>query len=533
MLPFGALSCFVLVFIMLLSIRTTFHARETVINVGIENIDAWAKRHLAHTAQYIGELSDQQLLHLEGILNLIGVLTQERFAGYPTVTNDSMVPFDNYLAKHNLLQNDSVQKNNTNVYPWKARELLPFPNETIPNVGLYDYVEHMVIPYRGYWYPLDANVGTANAMMVVNESITDTSTPTFRLIHRKVSDYAAPMLKAIYEQQVEIKSLDIHFVNDGHSGVTVSYPTRQTPVGPPTIPHEIVGCEWLRLPNPFDPSRPLMNQTQRGHCQTSPPTGLLQQAFCRDQALRPNEYVLDGPYKEEGEWMVRFGKAIFDVVTHEFIACTSISVHGTMQSYVNVELSNVRILQDANLEVLTLKWDDGSVIGNYGDSAMEASDEPTFFANLWPDNDKLLEQIKATSRGDLSSDHAHHDHDEFYGFTDLVNDWYVMAWPSPSRPVDATHEELQQWKPQMLTIARVDIGLRDLHVKRLERDVDPYISHLIQVILVIGFVTMVLVLICIYFASLILTIPLDWMHRAGNHILSTAGSTKVVSDSVV
>ena len=73
---------------------------------------------------------------------------------------------------------------------------------------------------------------------------------TTQSIREKVSDYALPILKSLYEYHGEVKSIQIHFVNNG-AGASVAFPAEQRQQRQPNRTYTSIGCEWMRQSNPL------------------------------------------------------------------------------------------------------------------------------------------------------------------------------------------------------------------------------------------------------------------------------------------
>ena len=515
LVPFGLLSSLTIGFIIFAAVGATLRASNNILESGRSSVDKWATHKLAWTSRFKGDIITQKLYKLEGLLSLIQLTTQDRFAGYPDALDDRHVPFPNHFDA------------SSTEYPWKARELLPLPANVVPNVNETNAGEHTGKERFG-WYR-GGIVSTADAMFVPSDATHNgPKTVTEENIHRKASDYASPLLKSLFEHHREVKSVEIHFINDGYAGASVVFPGLPNWTLYSDGDQNSIGCEWLRLPNPFDSTRPLLNFSQRSHCAESSSSAagsILKQDFCRQQALFPDQHRMEGPFWHEGRWTVRFGKAIFDSLTDELIACTSVMVDAATLGFVEID-SSVRLLNEWEGFQALVRWDDlgGAVMspllseGETLDGAGKVQTSVPLYAKdlnigLDDDGNSFLEQSKQRfldeyiANGTISE-------------TSVVHQGrYLTVYPSPP-----PHNNTQKvWEPLFLNIVSLSLQARDDHLVSLREQLDPHTSKLIRTILIAGFVSIAAILLFIYVVSLFLTLPLEWMNDIGKQILKSAG----------
>ena len=443
---------------------------------------------------------------------MVKTMTQERFVGYPMVTDDTFVPFLNYLNK------------TTNTYPWKATEMLPLmgSDEVNYNVNVSkgtNIAEHIGAFDRYSWYTSEENaLSTAHAMMATNQQASNSA--TFDLIHSKASDYATPLLKSLYEYQKNVKSIEVHFVNDGIGGASVVFPARRrwNLTNHPNL--RDAGCDWLRLPNPPAPSQPIGNERQQARCSRSTrASNILRQAFCQRQALFPDQLQVDGPYREEGFWFIRLGKPIYDSVTMELIACTSVVVNGHRFGSAIINASFSAFPESDGAGLALARWDDTATVSTQIPSGFLQrlnATKPVPVQDLPPIgvSRALMEEMKLEYLTEYQQTGNITEKTAFY------NGRYVSIYPTP--PPMKTEAV---WRPQFFTVFTAELNYRDFHVEALEAELNPRTRNLIRNIVVASSVAVILILAIIYFVSLCLTLPLEWMDNAGKQILQSAGST--------
>lgn len=202
---------------------------------------------------------------------------RDRFAGYPDASDDSETPFFDIL-------------NQTNVYPLQNNPLpldwdYRHTQNEMGNVNNETQVEHVQGRYP--LYPTRLSTARANYIMqgACDPRVTDPNSmvyypgcteannnvttggvvnpsPTNEQIYRKSADLG-PFLKALYEYHQDLFSIGYYFGNSG-SGAGVNFPHYELDGGATYVS---VGCDWMRAPNPIDPSLgPIANEEEIGRC---------------------------------------------------------------------------------------------------------------------------------------------------------------------------------------------------------------------------------------------------------------------------
>ena len=99
--------------------------------------------------------------------------------------------------------------------------------------------------------------------------------------------------------------------------------------------YESVGCEWLAKPNPVDSSLGSIGQADEmtrcrpeGEMVSSRLYNPMERGWCRDQALNPHRTFLDTYIDafNDNHWILSIGRAIYDRLTNEFVACSYIGI---------------------------------------------------------------------------------------------------------------------------------------------------------------------------------------------------------------
>lgn len=524
MVPFGIVALLAMGVIMFVSVWTTLRAQDNILDLASRNVDTWAIEKLALTSRFYADIISQKLVKLDGLLMLTETLTQERFVGYPTIRDDSLVPFPNHL------------QGGINQYPWQAVTLLPYPHNVRGNVNATNAEEHMGKPQRYEWYgDHETNELSTSSAMLSLRTPAAASSPVYTTIHRKVSDYVSPLFKSLYEHHVEVKSIEIHFVNEGHGSVSVVYPARydwnisrpasDSDSGGENTSNDI-GCEWLRLPNPYIASQPLLRQRQRDNCIAAPSDIILKQNLCRQQALFPQESHFDGPFLEDGRWNVRFGRAIFDSYTHQFLACTVVVVDASALGFIEIDTS-FRLLEEWEGYQALVRWDDTAVVSapEEEDTLLSQATSTVYAQDLGIGlDDALLDSIKEEFLEQYASNGTIDETAFIHG------DRYISVYPSPPPPANSSSGEA--WNPAFLNILALNLQARQDHLQSLRNKLDPHTRLLIQTILIAGLASLVATFLVLYVVSLFLTLPLKWMDSTGQQILELAGLVDTTNEKL-
>ena len=551
---FGTVAALSLGVVMAVSILTTVQAGNTVVRVAAQNFDDWGSHKLGDFARVMAHMGIQRLEKLEGMMRLVQTVTQERFMGYPHhLHNDSQVPFANHYS------DASSSSNNNNVYPLKAKNPLPLEWQIQPNVfasgSPAEAREHVRDRFQWYFFRNDtlpnASISTMDATFfyqgVCNPHASSSSlsnctnahnnislgglvnpTPhTLSTIHRKASDFASPLLKALYEYHNEVKSIRIHFFNDG-AGATVAFPGRMDSTRTEGS-YESMGCEWmLHQTNPHT-GRPYATPAQVGRCH---PAGTrvsyrefnaFEQQWCRGVLSAPGRnrmHVTDPRNDQDGYWVFQVGQAVHDLVTGELLACVLADVSTNQFLTTDGTLNGITsTLSDYGV----IRWQDGKIV-----NASAWTPDP-FHQDLVPISDYVgdygidevllkefkeesLENYRRTGKLDIRVRIKN-------GYSIGV---HPVVYPPPTTTTtSASGEDLNFL---FLAVYSIRSSERDELVGDVERAVDSRVRLFITMIATAGCVCLGAIVLLIHVMALYFTSPLEWMNRVGSHMLKSAGN---------
>ena len=523
LVSFGVVAALSLCFVVGLSILITVRAGDTVVTVGADNLDAWADVNVALVARLMADIGTQKMHNLEGTLLLLSTITQEG------VTNDnatSSLPFINHY------------NNSQRIYPLQPKNLLPFDSQLQINVEAStdptEAREH--VRQRQPWYFDYENrskysrrargISTVDASFFAsNNTRQNNATQELRQV---VSAYASPILKALYEFHDEVKSLSIHFVNDGF-GATVSFPGRATA---DDSTYTSNGCDWLHQTTNPHTQRPFLSSRQtsigchpKGTNVTYNDFNPLEQKWFEAIVLHaaPTKeprtmLVLDASFDEDAFWCFRVGRPIFSASSGELLAVVLATV-----SVERFLLTDGQLVVDGiEASVGVINWDSQATFVNSStwdpDPSIPTADVmATEFASDHGIDQDLWKQMRA----DINSSYATTGH-----FADRLyrkNDYLIAVYPFPNRE-SMPIEQQEGLVPSFVVYYSIAASERETRVNTVDENVRKEVDRRIIVIVVAGAVCIAVLLGLIYLVSLFLTSPLEWMNSVGRQILSSAGS---------
>ena len=566
LVSFGTVVVLSLTFVVIASVLVTRQAGHDVVHIGVPNVqEKWMRGKAGIIAKSLADIESKRLEHLDGMTLLIATLTQERFMGYPLIQDDSLVPFRNYVENtttHGV--GSSRSSSSRNVYPLSAKNPLPLDWQMIPNLSAQASrqaaAEHVGRRFPWYFPPrrtqpaaapgsetnvTATGISTADAVFAfpgscdpspaaspatgcstIQNTNTFTSVPpntTLATIHSKASDYVAPLLKSLYEYHTEVKSIELHFINhDDASSASVIFPGQHLDG---TKHYTSMGCDWMNKPNPKKEgtgveTTAIGTSEQIAKCH---PVGTsvsyrefnaLEQDWCSAQALDPDQMYVGEPEYDphDGFWHFVVGRAIYDPISLELLACTKITV--SIVAFVGRESDSV---QSRGIRTLIFRWDSGTVLAATGWQAdplerrkVHASELATFGID-----DGLIGAIKMRfEHGFEEGGNVQH---QYYETEKLYGSFYPFPVP---RDADAP------FRPLFLLAmgkTREDIGSYATTVESLVSEAE---DEIIIVVVIAGLSSMVGILAVVYIFALYVTSPLQWIHRVGSQVLNTAGSNR-------
>lgn len=516
---------------------------HTLLNISRQNLEAWAIRQLGHSARKAADTLTRKLSNFDGLVTILSETARDRFVGYPdhpSYADDSLVPFLQYSET-----GESIYS-----YPLESSPL-PRDWEIVPNVNALNGKEHLQDRVSWYGKGIDGQgtlmVSTASAVYrqqgACDPSISDPNnkayypgcteanndfstggavapTETAGLIAAKAADLNF-ILKPLYEYHNETRGLGYYFANSGAGSVT-SYPhLLQNGLARYTS----AGCDWMAEPNPLDPSRPIGTQEVIDRCH---PDGErvpareynpLERGWCREQALNPQRTTNVGPYLDanvEDLWLMTFGRAVYDRITGEFIACTLADV-GVDQI--------AKIVGDASIgettETALVRWnDEGTVvaspkwISSTANSTVSVYDEELGIGL----DEETFEQIKSLVDFSQPWDSLEA-RKKFEDNLFRVGGKMLSAFPIPEPPFEYDPD----YFPEFMVVSSIDVDEVFDAVNRMDAAVSASVSELIRDTLIVGFVGMAIIVIVILIVGLYLTHPLKQIKSIGSVIMDTFG----------
>jgi len=102
------------------------------------------------------------------------------------------------------------------------------------------------------------------------------------------------------------------YANSG-AGASLIYPGE---VNDGTKGYTSIGCDWMNAQNPVSSNDLIKDNSDLNNCHSDGEAVVgreynpLERGWCRDQALRPNDFHATGPYLDawtEGLWLLTFG----------------------------------------------------------------------------------------------------------------------------------------------------------------------------------------------------------------------------------
>lgn len=515
LISFGTTSVLGIVAVLVLAISAVHHAGEIVKNQAHHSIRDQVLTNIQHKSMHIADVVTRKLANLEATAAIMAEIARDRIVGYPYngYEHDIHVPF--YDADQGR-----------NVYPMRGDPLPLNWNITI-NVNDSNYMEHA--QERWHWYD-GTPLSTVSASYTFQgtcdpranrtqpyfyENCTDANnnvttggvvrpTPTNQFLYEKSSELGL-FLKPLWESVQEAYIIGFYFVNSGAGSLT-AFPPKYATLRRGS--YTSIGCDWMNATNNFT-GKPLATPDEIKRCH---PEGEfveeveynpLERPWCREEALNPNKTISYGPYLNVGQgllWLVTVGRAVFDRMTGEFIACTLIDV--SIGEVLDV-IQHIATAGHGFSTVSLVNWDDGTVVaGPFWDARTAIDtiqitetgmiDQPHFdqirsllnFSQPWDPN--VVRNVQVVDNGDAS---------------------VVTAYPVPVPPkqYDPTYI------PKYMVLFRVnDTVFKPIHQiqQSIDDDVKIFTRKTVIVGVTFGFI---LVLLVIWLFVRVLTRPLLWM----------------------
>ena len=532
-LSFGVVALISISFMMLAGLLTVQTAGARINAFASDNLGAWIDSKLILTSRAFADIVHAKSEAVYGVASLLSVVTQERLLGYPNTLrflNDTQTPFRNYY--------DS----NVNKYPIQANELLPLDVRVVGNVNESNFAE-LMREHRREWFPTDQvlNLSAMPSITFQGACVDDTQSPLFdpacqpsqnnmttggsrqptqifETIHRRVSDYATPLLRSLYEYHGDAKLMGLYLSNDG-AGATVRFPAYHRDA---SSFYTSIGCDWMAQPNPYDPTRPIGTPEQIAKCHpanTSVPSNEynpLERPWCKEQALDPFHLQSFGPYRDAftPTMLMTFGTSMYDRLTKEFIGCTLVD---TSLARMTEAMQAISLIPTGR--VALFRWDEKGTVVVANPAHADANERVVTIDELDPDvhiDSTLFNRMKLDWEEHYQS-RAPRRPPPVYRYKEHIASFVPL--PKPPKEFDPTYT------PTFMVVVSIQEVVAEVIQERLEDRVDSETNILTRNVLIAALFGLTVVFGLVYAVSLVLTLPLNWMQEVGDHIISSAGQT--------
>ena len=528
LMSFGFMNFAVICVVVLICIMVTIFVGDDYKEINADTFSSALGQGLqGRTARYLAESLQHRLLPVDYV-NLLFEMTRDRFAGYPDAlfSNDPPIPFANL---------DGAPREYPIIGPpipldWELKE---------DNFQLNDRV-------RREWYLADQPVSTEYSDFffqgACDPSISDPNNPAYyagctdanndistggivnpsnytEAIYERAKDLA-PILKAMFEYNADIFEVGVFFANQG-AGASIKFPQKLLDATNLFISE---GCDWLNSLNPMDPSRPILNNDLTENCPAKgePVKGRdynpLIREWCQRQALDPDQSItVDGPYLDafvEGNWLLSFGKAVFDPYSNEFVACTYVAIQ------VNFAESILKqAILSENSQISVTRFDPNATV--VASSAFSIADaNRVSFISEWEVGltDETYNDLYTLVDYELTWNPA--DVKEAYQqFFTQAHGYAVTAHPIP--PVPDSYDE--RYRPEYLAIVSISEADVLAAVEQANDDVDDEVRDTVIFAVIVGGAGFAFSMVVLLVMASLLTLPLNEMNRVASEIVESFG----------
>jgi hypothetical protein len=474
----------------------------------------------------MARIFSMRFTNLRSSSSLLAEVIRDRIVGYPNdFADDRFVPFTDietgerkYPLKANLLPRDWQLISNLNQenLPEHVQERIdvfsPFVGVMTTASAVFAFQgncnpNHTSPSMPGY-FPFctdDNNNATLGGMI--------NPTPTLAALEQKAADIAV-FIKPIWEAEPSAMQAGVFFHNSG-AGAYVGYPTFHANGAGFYIS---AGCEWMRELNAYT-SKPFGTEEEIARCSPAgTQVGLrlynpMEREFCADQARHPGEIRMFGPFLSTSfnMWRLTVGKAVFDRMTGEFIACSSMdlsleSAAGLLNSFSVGNRTDLLITRVDGTVVTGSGIDFSMKTETFGILETDFIDDETlvkltrdipFWEGVWDPqivSEALLQNI-AESNGKLYS---------------------VFPSPPPPDVYDPSYV------PDFLIFGAVRIEDVFGIVEEIESEINSGEMMVIVVSVVIGAIGLFFLLAFVWIVAQVLTRPLEWMEATAWKIVNHA-----------
>lgn len=551
---------------------------------------------ISNSSQFAAQTLSQELDHLRGSASLIVEIVRDRIAGYPQAgwDEDLFVPFQTYPSsgssssggreqqyplKSPLLPRDWNTPLNVNgsnhrehlqeLFQYLQKQKEAFRASQLGGVfALEDHSGHLdhdhdepknrstflkhalpslstasaVYSFQGACDPSAVTEADAAYYPDCTEANNNGTTggvvwptSTSAGLEQRAADIGV-LLKPIWESRPDLLDVSVHFVNDG-AGSMVHFPSfvhHNTDKA-----YQSIGCDWLHENINPNTGRPFLTREQTEKCK---PAGTwvsrreanpMEQDWCRDQALHPDETRFYGPQidrfftsgglrmkpgREHNShfWVVRVGRAIFDRYSGELIGCASMGVLTNRWSELIIDSLSAQDHSDA----VVVRAADGVVVAG-GNWSLYNLKEPVHVTESGVVPSASLYQELREALDTLMLDEASKQNkEEASGDTSIPT---AVIECSTGRIVSASMIP----GSGLIYIQAVGEDMFDV-IDEIKRDIDDDVLQSTVLALVIGGIGICMLMAVVHFVSMALTRPLKWMQQVAWSIVNhrSAGSAR-------
>eukprot|EP00977_Amphora_coffeiformis_P002992 scaffold569_cov165-Amphora_coffeaeformis.AAC.25 len=533
LLSFGSLSFVSIFTVVITCILTSILVGENVKNINQETVAEINQRLQGRNARYLVESLHHRLLPRDAV-EILYQATLDRFEGYPAA-GDEQVPF-------------ADMDSGKNVYP-VIGPYVPF-EWNVSQVVTPENVKENLQTRQGWYNGL--SVSTASAMfhiqgacdpsetnprsMMYYPGCSEENNDLFTggvvnpsnltsMIYRKGADLV-PILKALFEYYQDFRNLGV-FPANGGAGASLNFPAYNFDG---TTSYISDGCDWMREPNPHDPTRSIGTEEMIAKCR---PEGEIvstrlynpmERSWCRNQALKPDRVSLEGPYEDawvSGRWFITIGRAVYDRATKNFVACT---FFGLDIDFLAQIMKASRIYPNAEVSIVRLEG--GAVVASSAWNITEDGEPPPIYEL----NKGVTRSVYETFSSLVSFDETW-DPDEVRSLYENTyiesNGFFLSCHPFP--PIPMEYEE--EFVPEALVIIAVPKSDVFEAVENANEDVGLRVEEIILFSVVTGCAAVLLSAAIVVFMSRSITAPLRYMNETARDIVNSFGSSSPTTNN--
>ena len=539
---FGSLIFLTLSFLIVLCISVALFVGQDFKEINQNTFsDALGQGLQGRTARYLAEALELRIIPTDYV-NLLYEVTRDRFTGYPIATGDEFVPFKTLDWNSNsttttkrkypiigphipldwqLTQDSAIETAEDQVRRRRYSTTTPI-SFAKPGFVMQGACDPSQTSARSHSYLPNC---TLDHNQLENGPILQPSNMT-QQIHRKARD-VAPILKALYEYNTDIHEISVYFANQG-SGAALIFPHT---ILDGTHNFTSVGCDWMTdTPNPVDPSKgPILPAELTKDCPTEGTTvstrlyNPMLRGWCKRQAQQAGRVVVEGPFLDAfspDNWLLSLGKAVYDPVTDEFVACTFV---GIQIQFLQEILRDSRLTARSELSIVRLDQR-GTVVASsaYDIQSVSGSDSIPDISQLRVGIDDFQELYDLVDYSmEWNPDDVKRAYLEYSGLR--LHGFFVSAYPIPTVP-DVYDPD---YRPEFLAIVSIAEGDIFGLVDAVNESVDDHVEQSVLISIVVGISGFLFSILVLMLMARNLTQPLQQMNAAALDICNSFGVTDV------